>query len=50
MTYSRKQEYGRNFSEKRQRNAKYNKIWAKMYKICKYLEKGLVISCNNHVQ
>ena len=37
-------------AKKCHKRAKYLKIWAKMYKIWKYFEKGLVIACNNHTQ
>ena len=35
---------------KGQKGAKYLKIWAKMYKIWKYFEKGQVIACNYRMQ
>ena len=31
-------------------NSKYLKIWAKMYKIWKYFEKGQVTACDYHIQ
>ena len=41
--YSRKEGHACDFSEKGGKRAKYFKIWAKMYKIRKYLEKGSLI-------
>ena len=32
---------------KKAKRAKYFKIWAKMYKIFKYFEKGQVIACGH---
>ena len=37
------------FSEKGQKRAKYLKIWAKMYKIWKYFEKGQAIARNKRL-
>ena len=48
--YSRKYGHARDFSEKEQKRAKYLNIWAKMYKIWKYFEKGHVIACNYRTQ
>ena len=47
--YSRKKGHACDFSEKgqkRQKRAKYLKIWAKMYKVQKYFEKGQPPACN----
>ena len=38
------------FQKKGKKRAKYLKIWAKMYKIWKYFEKGQVIACDYRTQ
>ena len=37
-------------SKKCLKRAKYMKIWAKIYKIRKYFEKGQVVECNYQMQ
>ena len=39
-----------NKGKKMLKRAKYLKIWAEMYEIWKYLEKGQVIACDNRTQ
>ena len=40
------QKKGKKMLKKDKKVKKYLKIWAKMYKIGKYFEKGQVITCN----
>ena len=44
--YSRRKGHACNLFRKRAKGANYLKIWAKMYKIWKYFEKGQPYACN----